>query len=141
SIEEFSTIPLQLYSGTTKIYDSVNSLSALSLSSGELTPAFHPDTLTYTVDLPHSVSGVTVTASVHDDSTAGVMVNGNAVTSGQASGEVAMNVGENIITIDVTTPYTSTKTYTITVVRAAESSSYYPPYTWYYSPPAPSKVV
>src|SRR5690606_34014361 len=48
-----------------------------------------------------------------------ITVNGTAVTSGNASGAIALNVGSNTITTVVTAQDgTTTKTYTVTVNRA-----------------------
>jgi gliding motility-associated-like protein len=54
------------------------------------------------------------------DPTATVKVNGKVVTSGKASGSIALAVGKNIITTVVTAQNgTSTDTYTVTVTRAS----------------------
>ncbi|UUZ47827.1 cadherin-like beta sandwich domain-containing protein [Massilia sp. B-10] len=52
------------------------------------------------------------------DATASITVNGVAVTSGNASGAIALSVGSNTITTIVTAQDgTTTKTYTVTVTR------------------------
>ena len=97
-------------------------LSNLALSSGTLTPAFSSGTISYTASVANSVSSITVTPTVAD-ATASVKVNGVAVSSGNASGAIALNVGANTITILVTAQDASTKTYTLTVTRAAALTS------------------
>ncbi|MCJ8166670.1 Ig-like domain-containing protein [Pontibacter sp. E15-1] len=99
-----------------------NNLSALTLSSGTLSPTFAAGTTSYTASVPNSTTSVTVTPTVAD-AKATVKVNGTAVTSGNASGAIALNVGSNTITVNVTAEDESTKAYTLTVNRAA------PPFT------------
>ena len=97
-------------------------LSGLALSDGTvdvaLTPAFDPATQRYTATVANSVPSVTVTATVADDS-ATVTVNGLAVASGSPSAGIALEIGENVITVMVTAgDGTTTSTYTVTVTRA-----------------------
>lgn len=111
--------------GTTKTYtvtvtraaSSNANLSALSSSSGTLSPPFVPTTTSYTFSIGAAVSSITITPTVAD-STASVTVNGVAVTSGAASGAIAMNTGANTVTTVVTAQNGTTKTYTATVTRA-----------------------
>lgn len=94
------------------------SLSALTLSEGALSPDFASGTDDYTASVGNSVSSVTITPTA-SHSGATITVNGNSVTSGAASGEIALNVGENTIEIEVTAQDgTTTNTYTVTVTRA-----------------------
>ena len=94
-------------------------LSALTLSSGALSPTFASGTIAYTQSVPNSVSSMTVTPTVND-ANATVTVNGTAVATGVASGNINLNVGANTITTVVTAQDGSTtKTYTTTVTRAA----------------------
>ena len=85
---------------------------------GPLSPAFDPNTLSYTVNTPFSTTSTTVTPTA-SDAGATITVNGNPVTSGNPSGSIRLNVGNNTITIVVTAADTTTmKTYTINVIRA-----------------------
>jgi len=96
-----------------------DNLSALKLSVGTLSPAFDAATLNYTESVPNTQNSIKETATVAD-AAATVKVNGTAVTSGTASTGIALNVGANTITTVVTAlDGTTTKTYTITVTRAA----------------------
>jgi len=97
-------------------------LSAMTLSSGALSPAFDSGTTAYTSSVANSVSSLTVTSSV-ENSNATIKVNGDLVVSGQASSAINLNVGSNTITIVVTTQNGITKTYTITVNRAPADES------------------
>ncbi|MCT6923027.1 S-layer homology domain-containing protein [Metasolibacillus sp.] len=103
---------------TTVALSNNSNLSNLTLSTGVLTPSFASATVGYTVNVATNVESIQVTPTVAD-STATVTVNGATVTSGQASGSISLNVGSNPITILVTAQNNTTKTYTITVYRAA----------------------
>ncbi|BAU52148.1 Cadherin-like beta sandwich domain protein [Mucilaginibacter gotjawali] len=94
-------------------------LSNLTLSAGPLTPAFATATTSYTASVANSVSSTTVTPKA-SDALATITVNGTAVASGSASGAIALNLGNTIITTVVKAQNgTTAKTYTITVTRAA----------------------
>ena len=98
-------------------------LSALSISSGTLSPAFASGTTNYTASVNNATTSLTITPTLAD-ATASVTVNGVAVSSGNASGAIALNVGSNTITTVVTAQEGSTtKSYTITVTRAANSNN------------------
>ncbi|OAB34019.1 cadherin-like beta sandwich domain-containing protein [Paenibacillus glacialis] len=97
-------------------------LGSLTVSSGTLSPAFESGIVSYTSSVDNSVSSLIVTASTHD-SNATMTVNGKSVVSGQASGAISLNVGNNPITIVVTAQNGTSKTYTVTVTRAANSST------------------
>ena len=94
-------------------------LSNLGLSSGSLSPAFSFGTVDYTASVANSVRSLSITPTVAD-STASVTVNGTVVTSGSASGAINLAVGVNTITVVVTAQDgVTTKTYTLTITRAA----------------------
>lgn len=102
-------------------------LSALTTTAGTLSPAFDAGTTAYTASVLFNVSSVTVTATKADPgATLQVRVNGGAyssLTSGSASAALSLNVGTNPIDVLVTAEDgTTTKTYTITVTRAAAST-------------------
>ncbi|MFC6997177.1 cadherin-like beta sandwich domain-containing protein [Rufibacter roseus] len=97
-------------------------LSGLALSAGTLTPAFDAATMNYTASVANSVTSMTVTPTVADE-TATVTVNGTAVASGSASGNIDLAVGENTITTVVTAQDgTTVNTYTVVVNRASLTS-------------------
>ncbi|MCX6979247.1 MAG: cadherin-like beta sandwich domain-containing protein [Verrucomicrobia bacterium] len=98
-------------------------LASLVPSTGTLVPGFSSGTLIYTEGVSNATASMTVTPTVAD-STATVTVNGFAVTSGTASGVIALNVGANVITTMVTAQDgVTTKTYTVTVMRATPPSN------------------
>lgn len=84
-----------------------NLLSALSVSEGELTPAFVDRTTDYTISVPYETTSITVYATAKD--------NKAKIT---VSPSDALAVGENKIEIVVTAENGSKKTYTVTVTRA-----------------------
>ena len=99
-------------------------LITLTISQGALNPTFASGTDAYAVSVGNGVASVTVTPTVTDTGTATVTVGKSgetpvAVASGQASGAIALTVGDNIISIEVTAEDgTSEQTYTLTVTRA-----------------------
>ena len=105
---------------TVNAASSVATLSGMIFSSGALSPAFVPGTTTYTQSVANTATSLTVTPTVTLNSNATVKVNGTTVTSGSASGSIALNVGANTISTVVTAQNgTTTNTYTTTVTRAA----------------------
>ena len=97
-------------------------LSGLSLSPVGLHPSvFVTSDKDYQAWAPHTVTSVQVTATARYG-TESLTVNGNAATSGQASGPVALAVGSNLITVVATSSDgKASVSYTITVVRATEA--------------------
>ncbi|RYF28675.1 MAG: IPTL-CTERM sorting domain-containing protein [Comamonadaceae bacterium] len=117
--------------GSTKTYTTTvtraaasgnNQLSALSLSSGTLTPVFASGTTSYTASVSNATTSLTVTPTVSDPS-ASVTVNGVATTSGNASGAIALAIGSNTVTVIVTAQNGSSRSYTITVTRASSANA------------------
>ena len=99
-----------------------NELSGLTVSVGTVTPAFSPATLNYTVDVATGVPSLTVTATLQDPN-AGLMINGQGTSSGQAREIPLAPPGSNtVITMLVRAPSGAEKTYTVTVRRPLPSS-------------------
>lgn len=132
------TLVVTAQDGSTKVYtvtvtrgaSSDADLSNLTLSNGTLTPAFAD---TYTASVGYAVSSITVTPTLSDAANAsvtasvfssgGTLVSGpHTVLSGTASAALPLSVGDNVVKVVVTAQNNATKTYTITVTRAAESS-------------------
>lgn len=98
-------------------------LSGLAISQGTLTPTFASGTTSYSANVSNATTSITLTPTVAD-STATVTVNGTAVTSGNASGSIALAVGSNTINTTVTAQDgTTTKSYVVTVNREASSNA------------------
>jgi hypothetical protein len=108
--------------------DNNANLAGLSLSTGTLSPAFGVNTTAYTATVPNTSSSITVTPTKsYAFALTEVRVNGGAytpVTSGTASGALALNVGSNTINVRVTAQDgTTIKTYTTTVTRAPSTNA------------------
>ena len=106
----------------------VATLSALTLSQGTLSPAFTGGTVAYVATVASVFSSITVTPTVTQaNATVGVRVGGSGafspVTSGTASGALALTPGANTLEVLVTAQDgTTTRTYTVTVTREAASA-------------------
>ncbi|NQU17317.1 MAG: cadherin-like beta sandwich domain-containing protein [Candidatus Saganbacteria bacterium] len=98
------------------------SLTALSLSSGTLSPSFSSGTTSYTASVANSASSITVTPTAAGDEGI-VTVNGSSVSSGNASNSISLSVGANTITVVITPTGGSATTYTIIVTRAAAAQT------------------
>ena len=102
-------------------------LSALSLSDVTLQPAFATGAATYTASVANSVASTAVTATLYAaNDTVAVLKGTDRYTSGDA---VPLNVGSNVITIEVTPPPDTTpkQTYTVTVTRQASTTPTHTP--------------
>ena len=98
------------------------SLSALTLGSGVLSPAFSVSTTSYTATVANNVTSTTVTATkAHANASIQIRVNNGTysdISSGSASSALDLNEGDNTIDIKVTAADgTTIKTYTIVVTR------------------------
>lgn len=80
-----------------------NALASLTVSAGTLTPAFDPAVTEYTLSLPLQSDKLTVTAAASDS---------RATVRGD--GEIALQSGENTLSVVVTAENGSVRTYTIT---------------------------
>ncbi|MBI5674093.1 MAG: cadherin-like beta sandwich domain-containing protein [Nitrospirae bacterium] len=126
------TITVTAPNGSAKTYNITvnrlsndNNLSALSVTPGFLDPAFAANTLSYTVNVAIDVAEVTVTATKSDPN---AVLSGSITDpgAGQATGQATIPLGgpgtATPVSITVTSPNGSSKTYAITVNRAAPSS-------------------
>ncbi|KJS79971.1 MAG: hypothetical protein JM58_19375 [Peptococcaceae bacterium BICA1-8] len=93
-------------------------LSSLTVSEGTLDPVFGAATTSYTVAVAHDVATINITAAHAED--ASMQINGSAHGSGIAKEITLQPAGQaTTITIVVTAANGDTKTYTVTVNRAA----------------------
>ena len=96
-------------------------LIGLTLSVGTLSPAFNSNVYSYVASGPYSNSAVVLTpTSANPGTTIRVICNSvtNLVSSGAASGPVALKAGPNMIDVRVTAPDNSiTKDYLVTFTR------------------------
>ncbi len=102
----------------TRAASSDATLSALSLSTGTLSPTFTSGTTSYTATVANSVTSITVMPT-RTQANATITVNGTSVNSGSASGAISLTVGSNTITVIVTAQDGTTSTYTVSVTRLA----------------------
>ncbi|MGK0212130.1 MAG: hypothetical protein ACI9D4_002471, partial [Polaribacter sp.] len=102
--------------GTAPLSSNAN-LSSLTITAGTLSSAFASETTNYRATVSNGTTSVKVTPT-KADANATIKVNGQTVTSGAASGDLALNVGSNTITTIVTAQDASAKTYTLTITRA-----------------------
>jgi sulfur carrier protein ThiS len=96
-------------------------LSGLILKSGKATvtinPVFNPTTFAYNATVQNAITAVVVRPTALDSS-AVITVNGQTVISGQMSQVIYLDVGQNIISVEVLSAVgVDQKTYTITVTR------------------------
>ena len=101
-------------------------LSSLELTDDDdnaisLDQSFTSDVHDYTVTVPDTVDSVKVTF-VANHSGATATVNGTPVASGETSDAIALQYGNNTITVVVTAENGDTQTYTITVARVIEAN-------------------
>ena len=87
-----------------------NSLSALTISAGSLSPAFSYNTTNYTATVDYSVTKLAVSATPSS----------NSATIASVTGNEDLQVGENTVSIVVKAGNGVTATYTIKVTRRAE---------------------
>ncbi|MDR2084811.1 MAG: cadherin-like beta sandwich domain-containing protein [Bacteroidales bacterium] len=98
----------------TRLLNSDASLKSIYINNGVLDPAFNTQTFSYTVNVPNTVSNITVTGSSNCPY---ATVAGNITNS-------SINVGSNIFTITVTAQDEATElTYTVTVIKAASTNA------------------
>ncbi len=117
------TTTVKTYTITVTRYDisNNNSLSGLTVSRGLLNPSFDSGTLEYAVSVTNSVYSIEITPTLADGA-ATLTVGGEAAKNGNAT-TVALDVGANVIEIAVTAEDGTTKTYKVTVTRAASSNN------------------
>ncbi len=87
-------------------------------SSAPLTPAFAPAVLMYQLSVPFEESETTVTATAFDP-TSTITIDGTVTGSGVASSPIALDLGANLIDVDVTGTGGASATYQVEVTRGA----------------------
>ncbi len=92
---------------------SIPALTALTIGSLTLNPAFNANVTSYTASTSNASNAVTATAS--DGATVSIRANGNTVQNG---GSVTWTTGENTVEITVTKGGAS-RVYTVTVTKGA----------------------
>lgn len=93
-------------------------LASLSIQGATLSPAFSADVVSYTATVPNATASVVVTATA-DDGGASVAVNGGA-----SPATVSLTAGvANAISVVVTAPNGTKRTYTVSVTREAPAGN------------------
>jgi len=95
-----------------------SNLLKLVTSKGVLTPTFSNTTLSYAKAVANNISSITLTGTTVD-ANATITIGGSATASGTASVPQPLNVGDNVINVLVTAQDGSSKTFVVTVTRAA----------------------
>ena len=108
------SLPGEIFGGFSLVFSVIEppssdaTLSALTLSTGSLTPAFDPEKTSYTVTVPNSVTSISIGATAND-----------AAASVTGAGTKTLDAGASLFPIEVNAEDGTTKTYTITVNRLA----------------------
>lgn len=108
-----------------------NNLSALTVSPGTLAPAFNANTMGYTLNVGSVVTSITVSATKADSNAvmSGDVSAGTGVATGQATIPLNGAGTSTPLSVTVTAPNGSPKTYSINVNRPAPTT-----------PPAPASA-
>ncbi|MEL4070800.1 cadherin-like beta sandwich domain-containing protein [Ochrobactrum sp. GPK 3] len=98
-------------------------LQNLIPSAGTLAPAFDPNTISYTLNVANDVETITFTPTL-SDTRGTVVINGATIPNGTATPAINLAVGSNTVTTTVTAQNgTTTKTYTVNVIRAQSGNA------------------
>jgi hypothetical protein len=112
-------VTTRTYSITVNRLGSNNAFASLKLTPSSILVSTGTvgTTGSYSTSVNPATSSIIITPTAQDHN-ASILVNGVAVTSGTASAPIILNVGSNLITIDVTAQDgVTTRTYSITVNR------------------------
>ncbi|BFU89681.1 MAG: hypothetical protein NTAFB01_08680 [Nitrospira sp.] len=97
-----------------------NTLRSLTVSPGTLSPSFTAGTQNYTVDVATAIAEMTVSATKSD---VNAVISGDVPNEGHATLTLDGPGTTKLVSIIVTAPNGTSKTYTIAVKRAAPSSN------------------
>ena len=92
-----------------------DSLKSLTVSAGSLSPSFSSGTLSYSDSVANSVASITVSATTNDAKASYVL----QVFGSPASNPIELSLGANVIKVLVSAQSGASKTYSLTVTRAA----------------------
>lgn len=102
----------------------ISSLSALTLSSGSLSPIFSSGNFNYSSSVPAAVSSVTL-SSTATDPLATISINGSSTSTGNVSQPINLNTGVNTVTIQVTAQDGITvSNYNVQITREAAGNPF-----------------
>ncbi|MEO5716907.1 MAG: cadherin-like beta sandwich domain-containing protein [Luteolibacter sp.] len=106
----------------TRALSAVATLSKLVVNSASISPTFSKATTAYTAKVKATTKSVKIVPTT-TSSVSTCKVNGTIVKSGATSGPITLKTGKNTISIVVMAQSGTTKTYKITVTRAAAAAS------------------
>lgn len=120
----FAIVELELYNKKLISEDTV--LRGIELSAGTLSPEFDTNKKSYTAVVGSETDAVTVTPK-QDGADAVVKINGETVKNGEKSEPIALETGENVITVYVQDPVNEdcTETYEIVITKKNYSTEQY----------------
>ena len=104
----------------TRLLSSDNSLKTLTVTPGSLSPLFDPTKPDYTLNVATNVPAVTIAATKSDP---GAVLSGNVSDDGRATIQLDGPGTSKAVSIIVTAPNGESKTYRITINRAASSNN------------------
>ena len=104
----------------TRLLSSDNSLKTLTVTPGSLSPLFDPTKLDYTLNVATNVPAVTIAVTKSDP---GAVLSGNVSNDGRATIQLDGPGTSKAVSIIVTAPNGESKTYRITINRAASSNN------------------
>jgi cadherin-like protein len=91
-------------------------LGNLEVNAGVLTPNFDPNVTSYTVLVSGTTTAIRIRPSF-DPAQAVVLVNGERVPTGVDSSDIPLNIGTNVIPVEVRDNAGALRTYSVSVVR------------------------
>jgi hypothetical protein len=100
----------------------VPKLAELAVATGELVPAFAPETLEYRVRVPLLAQSVVISARAPDNTL--LTLNGTATGSGEAWTTPPLSLGENTVDIVVSSGSGMSRTYRVVVDRQGVEDAY-----------------
>ena len=100
---------------TVTALSSDDTLSSLTVSAGTLTPSFAASTLIYGDSVANSVASISLTPTTNESHASYVLTMGGA----PVTNPIALNVGANVIDVEVRAQNGARETYSVTVTRAA----------------------
>ncbi|MCE5222199.1 MAG: cadherin-like beta sandwich domain-containing protein [Clostridium sp.] len=92
-------------------------LSSLSITDGTISPKFDPETYLYSVKIARNIEKVRVTFASQNDK-AKIKINGKEYTTGQQSDYINLDIGANLVIVEVTAEDgKTTTTYKLSMIR------------------------
>ncbi len=104
----------------TRLLSGDNNLKTLTVTPGSLSPLFDPTKPDYTLDVATNISTVTIAAAKSDPE---AILSGDVSNEGRATIQLDGPGTQKIVSITVTAPNQTRKTYRITIRRAASGNN------------------